>query len=335
MPDAIAAEAAPAPELVPQLRRDAAIASVAASVPRAVLGNGEVAERIGVTPAWIESRTGVRERRIAAPGERLAALAAAAGAEALARAGVEPCELDLVLVATMAGDELLPNAAPVVAGLLDAEPAGAADVGAACSGFLSALSLAAAQVEARRADRVLVIGAELLARFVDRDDRATAALFGDGAGAALVVPASEDGGRIGPILLRADASGAGSIRAGLDERLIRMDGHDTFREAVRRLVESTAAAAARAGIELSEVDLFVYHQANARILRAVAERLGLDHDRVVDVVARYGNTSAASIPIALTEAESDGRLEPGATVLLGAFGAGFVYGAGIVEWGSA
>jgi 3-oxoacyl-[acyl-carrier-protein] synthase-3 len=323
---------APIPPL-PQLQREAAIASVSARVPVGVLDNAEVAARIGVTPDWIESRTGVRSRRVAASGETLAALACAAGADALERAGLEACELDLVIVATTAGDSLLPNAAPAVAGLLDAGPAGALDVGAACNGFLTALSVGAAQVESRRADRVLVIGAELLGRFVDRDDRTTAALFGDGAGAAVIVPASAGSGRIGPILLRADAGGAAAIRLELAERRIRMDGHDTYREAVRRLSESTVAAAERAGAALADIDLFVYHQANARILRSVARQIGLDEARVVDAIAGYGNTSSASIPIALTEAESDGRLEPGMRVLVGAFGAGFVYGAGVVEWG--
>jgi 3-oxoacyl-[acyl-carrier-protein] synthase-3 len=290
--------------------------------------------RIGVTTDWIESRTGVRSRRIAAAGETLAALAAAAGADALERAGIEACELDLVIVATTAGDALLPNAAPVVAGLLDAGPAGALDVGAACTGFLTALSLASAQVESRRADRVLVIGAELLGRFTDRADRVTAALFGDGAGAAVVVPATAGSGRIGPIVLRADADGATAIRMALDERLIRMQGQDTFREAVRRLSESTVAAAERAGVALADIDMFVYHQANARILRSVAKQLGLDQERVLTAIAGYGNTSSASIPIALTEADSEGRLEPGMKVLVGAFGAGFVYGAGVVEWGA-
>jgi 3-oxoacyl-[acyl-carrier-protein] synthase-3 len=302
------------------------------AVPDTVVGNAQVAERAGVTDDWIVARTGVRERRHALPGERLSSLAAAAGREALERAAVHPAGIDLVLVATMAADELTPNAAPLVAHELGAEFAGAYDVGAACTGFLSALQLAAAQVESGRAGRVLVIGAEVLSRIVDPGDRGTAALFADGAGAAVVGPAGEEGGGIGPVVLGADGSGAEFIRADQRERLIHMKGHETFREAVRRLAGSTLEVAAMAGLRLDEVDLFVFHQANARILAAVAERLELDRDRVIDCIDRYGNTSSATIPIALAEALETDRLHSGDTVLLAAFGAGFTWGAGVLEW---
>jgi 3-oxoacyl-[acyl-carrier-protein] synthase-3 len=313
-------------------QRTAAIESVALAVPDTVVGNAQVAERAGVTDDWIVARTGVRERRHAAPGERLSSLAAAAGREALERAGVHPAGVDLVLVATMAADELTPNAAPLVAHELGAEFAGAYDVGAACTGFLSALQLAAAQIESGRAGRVLVIGAEVLSRIVDPSDRGTAALFADGAGAALVGPAGDEGGRIGPIVLGADGSGAEFIQADQRERVIHMKGHETFREAVRQLAGSTLEVAAMAGVRLDEVDLFVFHQANARILAAVAERLELDRERVIDCIDRYGNTSSATIPIALAEAVETDRLHSGDTVLLAAFGAGFTWGAGVLEW---
>jgi 3-oxoacyl-[acyl-carrier-protein] synthase III len=315
----------------PELRA-AAIESVAMAVPDNVVGNDQVAERAGVTDDWIVSRTGVRERRHAAPGARLSSLAAAAGREALERAGVHPAGVDLVLVATLAADELTPNAAPLVAHELGCEFAGAYDVGAACTGFLSALHQAAAQVESGRVGRVLVIGAEIISRLVDPADRGTAALFADGAGAVVVGPAGDESGQIGPIVLGADGGGAECIQAGQEERIIHMKGHETFREAVRRLSGSTLEVAAMAGLRLDDIDLFVYHQANARILAAVGEKLELERERVIDCIDRYGNTSSATIPIALAEAVETGRLKPGDTALLAAFGAGFTWGAGVIEW---
>jgi 3-oxoacyl-[acyl-carrier-protein] synthase-3 len=311
--------------------RGASILGIGAALPERVVGNSEVAAVAGVSEEWIVARTGVRERHIAAPGERLDTFATYAGRRALEGAGLAAAEIDLVLVATMSADEVTPNAAPLVAHRLGAERAGALDVGAACTGFLGALSLASGQIESGRSERALVIGADLLSRLTDTTDRGTAALFADGAGAAVVAPAS-DGANVGPVLLRADATGAPAIRATHEERLIRMQGHDTFREAVRRLSESTLEATEQAGASLDEIDLFVYHQANARILAAVADNLGLDRDRVIDCIDRYGNTSSATIPVALAEAQARGLLTPGATVLLAAFGAGFTWGAGVVEW---
>jgi 3-oxoacyl-[acyl-carrier-protein] synthase-3 len=237
-----------------------------------------------------------------------------------------------VLVATVAPDELSPNTAPLVAHELGAHRAGAMDVGAACTGFLSALALAAAQVEGGRCDQALVIGADVLSRFTDPTDRGTAALFADGAGASVVGPANGNGGRIGDIVLRADGAGAPAIYAGREEGVFRMQGHDTFKAAVHRLSESTLQAVDREGLELDDIDLFVYHQANARILAAVGERLGLERERVIDCIDRFGNTSSATLPIALAEAKRLGKLEHGSTVLLGAFGAGFTWGAGVIEW---
>jgi 3-oxoacyl-[acyl-carrier-protein] synthase-3 len=311
--------------------RRAGLASVASCVPEGVVPSSRIAERLGVSEDWIVARTGVRERHIAADDERLDALAAKAGRLALERAELDPAALDLVVVATVAADDVLPNAAPLVAQALGAHSAGAFDLGAACTGFLSGLAVAAAQVESGRAEHVLVIGAELLSRLTNRDDRSTAALFADGAGAAVVGPAT-NGGQIGPIVLGADGSGGPAIRASHEERLIHMRGHDTFRDAVRRLSEATLVAAERSELGLEEIDLFVYHQANARILAAVGERLGLPRERVIDCIDRYGNTSSATIPIALAEARAEGRLEPGASVMLAAFGAGFTWGAGVVTW---
>ena len=329
MPSALSAE--PAQRATPVPAGTAALAAVGVAVPDRVVANSKVAERLGVSEEWIVARTGVRERRIAGPGERLSTLAAAAGRRALEHAGLDPSELDLVLVATMAADELTPNAAPLVAHELGARRAGAMDLGAACSGFLSGLALAAAQVESGRAEHVLLIGADLLSRLTDPADRGTAALFADGAGAVVVGPA-RDGGWIGPFVLGADASDSDVIHASHAERLIHMRGHETFREAVRRLSEASLAAARHTGLTVEQVDLFVYHQANTRILAAVGERLGLAPERVVSCIDRYGNTSSATIPIALAEAAGTGQLERGAKVLLGAFGAGFTWGAGVIEW---
>lgn len=301
------------------------------SVPDCTVASAEVAERLGVSEEWILSRTGVRERRIAAEGDSVTSLAAAAGRRALERSGVEGVDLDLVIVATMAADDLTPNAAPLVARELGAVGAGAFDVGAACSGFLTALALACGQVEAGRAERVLAIGADLLSRLTDPTDRGTAALFADGAGAALVT-AVEGPGAIGPIVLRAEGDVEHWVHASHTERRIRMKGHETFREAVSRICESTLEVLARADLDLPDVDLFVYHQANARILDAVGERLGLPSRKVVDCIDRFGNTSSATIPIALADAEARGLLRRGDTVLLGAFGAGLTWGAGLLRW---
>ena len=330
MPSAVAQDQ---PAESPAQRRTAGIAAVAAVVPEAEVASATVARRLGVGDDWIERRTGVRSRHVAAPGDRLDELAARAGDEALRRAGVPAADLDLVLVATTTQEELLPNAAPLTAARLGADRAGAIDVGAACTGFVSALSTAAALVESDRAEAVLVIGADLMTRVVDPDDRSTAALFGDGAGAALV--AADGPGSIGPVVLGADGHvGEELIRIDHDDRHVRMAGHETFRNAVDRLSEASLQAAARADVELADIDLFVYHQANARILDAVGRALGLDPDRVVDCIATFGNTSAATIPIALEVAAREGRLEPGMRVLIGAFGAGFTWGAAVIEWGA-
>lgn len=311
--------------------RNAGIAAIGCALPERVVTNDPIAARLGIEPRWITSRTGVRERRVADGPDALTELSTQAAAEALRRGGREATDVDLVLVASFTQDDLLPNAAPLVAERLGAARAGALDLGAACTGLLHGLDLAAAQIESGRARSVLVIGADVLSRVIDYDDRRTAGLFGDGAGAALVT--ADAAGGLGPFVTRADGSEADCITATHEERLLRMRGQDTFRAAVDRLSETTLEATVAAGIELDEVDLFVYHQANGRILAALGERLGLARERVVDCIAAYGNTSAASIPIALREAELDGRLQPGHTVMLGAFASGFVWGAGVIEWG--
>jgi 3-oxoacyl-[acyl-carrier-protein] synthase-3 len=317
---------------VAALGTGARVASVGVSLPEAIVSSAAVGERLGVGEDWIARRTGIHHRRVAAPEERLDDHAAAAGREALRRAGLAPHEVDLVIVATTTPDEVMPNAAPLVAHALGAHRAGAFDVGSACTGFLSALAAGTAQIESGRAGCVLVIGADFMTRITDPSDRSTAAVFADGAGAVVLV-AAPGRGSVGPIVLGADGAGAGHIRVDRADATIRMRGHETFREAVARLSQCTGEAVQAAGLTLDEVDLFVYHQANGRILSAVGERLGLPGDRVVDCIAEYGNTSAATLPLALAWAEAEGVLRVGDRVLLGAFGAGFTWGAVVVRWG--
>ncbi len=329
---------APEEALTPAPETDlvrASFHSIAIEVPPDLLTSAELAERLGVSEEWIVSRTGIRARPVAEVDARLSDYAARAGAAALARAGVDAAELDLVIVATLSQDELTPNTAPLVAHAIGAERAGAFDVGAACTAFLSAVSVAAAQIEARRCRWVLVIGADFITRVTDYEDKKSSPLFSDAAGAAVLGPATGEHGSIGPIVLGADSSGShpAAIMIPHTDRKLRMDGPEVYKHAVARMAEATLAAVQRAGVTLDDIDLFVYHQANVRITRALGERLGLDPDRVVDCIENLGNSSAATLPLALAAAEADGRLKPGARVLLGAFGAGFTWGGAVIEWG--
>jgi 3-oxoacyl-[acyl-carrier-protein] synthase-3 len=215
--------------------------------------------------------------------------------------------------------------------------AGAFDVGSGCTGFLSALAMVTAQIETGRAAHAVVIGADFITRINNYDDRRIGPLFADGAGAVVVgAAAGEDGtggGVIGPIVLSSDGSQAMTILVRNEERKIHMDGPEVFRHAVNRMSEVTLEVLARAGLKLEDVDLFVYHQANARITRSLGERLALPAEKVVDVIENFGNSSTATLPIGLQSAIDDGRLRPGSLVLLSAFGSGFTWGAGVVRWG--
>jgi 3-oxoacyl-[acyl-carrier-protein] synthase-3 len=317
--------------ILPARSPGAAVASVGVSLPETIVSNADIAPRLGVTHEWIVRRTGIHSRHVADPAERLVTHATNAAAAALRRARVAPAQVDLVLVATTTPDEVMPNTAPQVAHELGAVHAGAFDIGAACTGFLSALAVGTGQIEAGRARCALVIGADFMSRITDPDDRTTAAVFADGAG-AIVLQATARQTRIGPIVLGADGAGADHIIVPRADGLIHMRGHETFREAVARLSLATVQAVRAAGARLEEIDLFVYHQANGRILTAVGERLGLPADRVVDCISEYGNTSAATLPLALAHVQDEGRLRPGSLVLLGAFGAGFTWGATVIEW---
>jgi 3-oxoacyl-[acyl-carrier-protein] synthase-3 len=317
--------------------RRAAIMSVAAELPAGRITNAELAERFGVSEDWILSRTGIRERSHAAPEERLSDYATRVAATALERAAVAPADVDLVLVATTTPDELQPNVAPIVADGLGTPGAGAFDVGSGCTGFLSALAMVTAQIETGRAERAVVIGADFITRINNYDDRRIGPLFADGAGAVVVGPAAGNGeggsGVVGPIVLGSDGSEAMTIVVRNDERLIHMDGPEVFRHAVNRMSEVTHTVLERAGLRTEDIDLFVYHQANARITRSLGERLSLPAEKVVDVIENFGNSSTATLPLGLQSAVDDGRLRPGALVLLSAFGSGFTWGAGVVRWG--
>jgi len=310
--------------------RAATVLGLGHRLPDRVVPNGPIARRIGVDDEWIVRRTGVRTRRHVEPGDQLSDLAAAAGRHALTDAGVDPLDVDMVLVATMSPDAICPNTSPLVADALGAHRAGAIDVGAACTGWLSGLALASGLVETGRADTVLLIGADILSRLTNYDDRRTAALFGDGAGATVIGAGGE--GTIGTIELRADGSLGDAIVATHDSHYLQMDGTTTFKAATRVMSESTVSAVARAGLELDDIDLFVYHQANSRILKAIGEKLDIPPQKIPDYVGETANTSAASIPLVLSLARADGRLRPGMKVLVAAVGGGFTWGAGLIDW---
>ena len=310
----------------------AALVGVGMAVPEQVMTNAVIAERLGVDEQWIWRRTGTSERHVAAPGQRLDEFAATAALAALAQAGIGAADVDAVLVGTTSAEEMSPHAAPLVAADIGASSAAAIDIGAACTGFLSGLVMGAGMIESGRARTVLAIGADVLSRYLDRDDPHSAMLFGDGAGAA-VLTAVDGGSRVGPAVLSSDGQRRELIRLARDELLIRMDGPTVYRHAVRLMTEVTEQAVRRAGLTVADIDLFVYHQANSRIIHAVGQKLRLDPARVVDVVGSFANTSAASLPIALAAAERDGRLHDGDRVLLAAFGAGLVWGGVVVMWG--
>jgi 3-oxoacyl-[acyl-carrier-protein] synthase-3 len=309
----------------------AGVFGIGAAVPQDVITNAHFAARLDTSDEWIVKRTGIQKRHWLNGAQTLADLAVDACAAALADAGRRPDEVDRVLVASLTPDRLTPGLAPEVAARVGANEAGAVDVNAACAGFLYALDDAAGLVESGRARCVVVCGAEALSRITDYEDRSTAVLFGDGAG-AVVVAAGELERGLPPFEVHSDGVNGDLLYADRDERLLRMHGREVYRHAVKRMADATIAALRRAGLAAGDVDLFVAHQANARIVEAAAAAVGVPADRVVLNVDRMANTSSASIPLALWQAEQDGRLKPGATVALAAFGAGFVWAAGIISW---
>ncbi|HMJ75034.1 MAG TPA: beta-ketoacyl-ACP synthase III [Iamia sp.] len=313
-----------------------------ATVPGPPITNDDLAAVLDTSDDWISSRTGIRARHIAGPADTTAALAARAGAAALARAGRRPDEVDLLVVATTTPDRSCPATAADVAGLLGSRAA-ACDVNAACAGFVTALHLALPAVATGTSRVALVIGSERMTSLVDPTDRSTAVLFGDGAGAlVLETPPSETSERdaaAGPGMITSVLDGDAALVPHLEVppggRWLHMDGPEVFRAATRGLADSGAEALRRAGATIDDVAWYVPHQANRRIIDAVAGRLGLDPERVVLTLDRHGNTSAASVPLALAEAADDGRLEAGDLILASAVGAGMTWGSILLRWGGA
>lgn len=312
------------------MTRRAGILGLGTALPERMIENATMEQQLGLPAGWIEQRTGIQRRRELAAGETLTALATQAAVAALGDAGIAASELDLVLAATTGADEIIPNLAPLVAGELGLQVA-AYDVGMACSGFLAGLQAAAAAIESGRAGTVLLLGADAMRRWTDPEQGNTAAVFGDGAGALVLRAGGGDGG-IGPIEIGSDASGQEAVWIDRASATFRMDGHDTYRRAVSSMRAATESVLAGAGLTAADPDLFVYHQANRRILESLRSRLRVPAERVVDAIAEVGNTSAASIPLALAHARADGRLRPGARVLVGAAGSGFCFGAGLLTW---
>ena len=322
----------------------ACIAGIGSYAPVRVLTNADLERMVATSDEWIRERTGIRERRIAAPGEACSDLAVRAGKRALTAAGLAATDLDMILVATCTGDYPLPATACLVQHQLGATNAAACDLSAACCGFVYALSVADAYVKTGMR-HVLVIGSEVMSAITDWTDRNTCVLFGDGAG-AVVVSASDGERGILSTHLRSDGAlcelimvpGGGSrtppSEKVIAERLqfIKMKGNETFKVAVRTLEDIARTTLSANNLRVEDLDLYVPHQANIRILKAVIERLGLPIEKVMLNVDRYGNTSAASIPIALDEAVREGRIKDGSLVMLGAFGAGLTWASAVIRW---
>lgn len=312
--------------------------------PKHVLTNADLEQMVETSDSWIVERTGIRERRLAAPGEACSDLGVLAAQQALADANVQAAELDLILVATCTGDSPLPSTASLIQHRLGAVKAAACDLSAACCGFVYGLSVADAFVRTGH-KYVLVIGSEVMSSITDWTDRNTCVLFGDGAGAVVLGPTEEDRGILS-LHLHADGrfsdlicvpGGGSSLPPServLAERLhcVKMRGNETFKIAVKTMEEAIREAVAAHGLGIDDIACLVPHQANIRILRAAGQRVGLPLDRIMINVDRYGNTSAASIPLALDEAAKNGTIQEGDLVVMAAFGAGLTWASGVMRW---
>jgi 3-oxoacyl-[acyl-carrier-protein] synthase III len=306
--------------------------------PDRVLTNDELAGLVDTSDEWITERTGIKERRIAAPEQAMTDLALPAARTALERAGVKSTELDLIIVATVTPDMMFPTTGSLLGDLLPAPDAAAYDLLAGCTGFVYALAQAHAMVSAGLANKALVVGGDVLSKILDWTDRSTLVLFGDGAG-AVVIERVDDGGFFG-FELGADGGGgqhlwlpgSGSRTFEDADRLVKMNGREVFKFATRVMVTSAEALLDQVGRTIEDVDVYVPHQANTRIIDYATRKLGIPEERVVVNVDRYGNTSSGSIPLALADAEADGRLTSGATVLMTGMGAGLTWGSVFMEW---
>jgi 3-oxoacyl-[acyl-carrier-protein] synthase-3 len=313
--------------------------------PAQVLTNADLEKLVDTSDEWIRTRTGIRERRVAAANETTASMGAVAGLRAIHTAGIRPDDIDLILLATLTPDYWMPSTAALVKEAIGNTKATAFDVMAACSGFVYGFATAQAYIQAGLAKHVLVIGSELLTRFLDYTDRSTCILFGDGAGAVVLSATDEPGGALGVemttepqgaymIWLPAGGSksppSAETISRG--EHYVRMEGNQTYRFATKTMATTALESIRRSGLEPSDIDLFIPHQANVRIIEAVAKGLDLPMDKMFVNLDKYGNTSAASVPIALAEAVNEGRVQVGDNVTIVAFGAGFTSGAVTISW---
>lgn len=324
----------------------ARIEGVGHAVPARILTNDELSTMVDTNDEWIYSRTGIRQRHIAGPEDTAFTLSLVAAQNALANSGVAAADLDLVIVGTVTGDMQFPSTSCLLQDALGATKAGAFDVGAACAGFIYSIANATAMIESGMAKHVLVVGVDLLTKIIDWTDRSTCVLFGDGAG-AVVMSAVEgsDRGVLKSVLL-SDGSGAkhihnevggsryphGSPQAEGRCHSVYMNGNEVYRFAVQAIGDACLKVLAEAGMTPDQVDLFVPHQANIRIIESARERLNLPKEKVFVNVDRLGNTSAASIPIGLSEAAAQGVLKPGMIVLTVGFGAGLVWGANLIRW---
>lgn len=330
------------------LGRPVTIAGLGMHVPEKIVTNDDLATTLDTSDEWIRQRTGIRERRFVEPGTSASDLGIIAAREALADAGVSPEDVDLVITATLTPDQLTPATASRIADEAGCVNAGPFDLSAGCTGFIFGLNMAMGVVAAGLHDRVLVVGAEVFSYFLDRGDRSTAVLFGDGAGAAVVSEASSPGsGRILGFDLGGNAAGADilGIPAGgsrmpasqetveTHQHCVKMNGAEVYKFATRVVAPCAGRVLERCGRTVDDIDLFIPHQANLRIIEAGAKNLGIPEGKIFTNVQRYGNTSGASIPICLYEARAEGRLKGGDLVLLMGFGAGLTWGACLLEWG--
>jgi 3-oxoacyl-[acyl-carrier-protein] synthase-3 len=325
----------------------AEMASIGVAVPPGVLTNADLTHMLDTSDEWIVERTGIRERHIAKPDQSVAMLSQEASEHALSRAGLTAADIDAIVLATATPDRLLPSTACDLQALLGADKAAAFDISAACPGFVFATSIAEGLIASGQSEVVLVVGAEKLSTITDFQDRSTAILFGDGAGAAVVRRATGNSGRgilstflksdgkLAPLLYRPGGGAADPISEKVvcnRSHYMKMAGREVFKAAVLTMAEACDEALRRAGVSAGEVDLLIPHQANVRIIEATAKHAGLPMDKVMVNVDRYGNTSSASIPLALDQAITEGRVKPGSLILLVAFGAGFTWGSAVIKW---
>ena len=315
------------------------------SYPEGILTNADLAKLVETSDDWITSRTGIRQRRKAAPGEYTSLFAVRAARQAIERARLDPADIDLLLCATVTPDQILPSTGCIIQAELGANNAAAMDIVAACSGFLYGLSLADSMIRTGQSRYVLVIGAEILTQYVDYTDRQTCVLFGDGAGAAVLGPVDQSRGILAT-KIKSDgryeeqlySPGGGTRRRPSAETLaagdhfFKMKGNELFKVAVRSMAEISREVLETSGLSAEDVDLFIPHQANQRITEAVANKLDVDIDKVYSNIAVHGNTSSASIPIALDECVEAGRVKEGDLVLMSSFGGGVTWGSVLMRW---